>query len=435
MTTHVRADTHQDDDVLVLAQQLIRIDTSNPGGSERPAAELVADVLAGIGMHCHWFEPEPGRTSIVGRLAGRDPSLPALLLHAHLDVVPAVDADWTRDPFGGELHDGYIWGRGAVDMKGPVAIILAALQRLWRQGQPPRRDVVLAFFADEEAGGTLGAGYVTRQSPQLFADCAEAIGEVGGFSHTLDAGHRAYFVSTAEKGVWWARLRADGTAGHGSMINPANAITILTRAVARVADHGLQAPELTATTRALFDRLRAIVAEPESTTEALLQRLGHFDRMTRAGLHNTVNPTQIVGGYKANVVPAAASATIDARYLPGHECAYRQQLSDVIGPAITIETLYDGPAVEAALDTPLLGAISDALRTADPTATVLPYMSTAFTDAKWLHRLGVQCYGFTPMLLPDDLDFTALFHGADERVPVGSLRFGVDVLSRLLTTY
>ncbi|MDN4522721.1 MULTISPECIES: M20/M25/M40 family metallo-hydrolase [Mycolicibacterium] len=434
-TTPGTGPSGDDNDVVALAQQLIRINTSNPGGQERPAAELIADILTDIGVHCQWFEPEPGRASIVGRVAGADPTLPALLLHAHLDVVPAVESDWTRDPFGGELHDGYIWGRGAVDMKGPVAMTLAALQRLSRDGCSPRRDVVVAFFADEEAGGTLGAGHVTRVSPHLFADCAEAIGEVGGFSHTLSAAHRAYFVSTAEKGVWWARLHATGTAGHGSMINADNAITTLTRALVRLADHGLQAPVPTGATRALIERLREILSDPQAGDDVLLARLGHFDRMTRAGRHNTVNLTQIDGGYKTNVVPSAASATIDARFLPGHATSFRRELTDLIGSAITVETLYDGPAVEAVADAPLLDAIAAALQSADPTATVLPYMSTAFTDAKWLHRLGIQCYGFTPLLLPDDLDFTALFHGADERVPVDALRFGVDVLTRLLTTY
>ncbi len=341
-------------------------------------------------------------------------------------MVPAIDSDWTRDPFGGDLHDGYIWGRGTVDMKGPVAITLAALQRLSRRGgQPPRRDVVLAFFADEEAGGALGAGYVTQSSPELFADCAEAIGEVGGFSHTLTTDHRGYFVSTAEKGVWWARLRASGVAGHGSMINPDNSINTLAQALVRLADLTAPAPIRTTATDSLIERLREVLAEPV-VDDDLLACLGHFDRMIRAGRHNTINATQVSGGYKTNVVPAEASATIDARFLPGHDCSFQRQLTEIIGPAVALETLYHGPAVEAAMDTPLLGAIAEALRGSDPMATVLPYMSTAFTDAKWLHRLGIQCYGFTPpMRLPDDLDFTALFHGANERVPVDSLRFGL----------
>ncbi|MGH3638661.1 MAG: M20/M25/M40 family metallo-hydrolase, partial [Mycobacterium sp.] len=185
-------------DVTELTQALIRIDTSNPGGPEKPAAELVADALASAGVPVQWFEPEPGRCSLVGRVRGLDSSLPALLIHAHLDVVPAIADDWTRDPFGGELHDGYVWGRGAVDMKGMVAMTLSALSRLAHQGRAPRRDVVVAFFADEEAGGELGAGHVTRSRPDLFADCDDAIGEVGGFSHTLSDQARAYFVSTAE---------------------------------------------------------------------------------------------------------------------------------------------------------------------------------------------------------------------------------------------
>lgn len=420
--------------VVGLAQQLLRIDTSNPGGAEKPAAELVADVLADLGAAVHWFEPEPGRCSLVSRIRGVDPTLPALLIHAHLDVVPAIAGDWSHDPFGGDLQDGYLWGRGAVDMKGMVAMTLTALSRLARAGQAPRRDVVLAFFADEEAGGELGAGHVTRTRPDLFADCRDAIGEVGGFSHTLGDTARAYFVSTAEKGVWWARLIADGRAGHGSMINPDNPVALLAHAVSRVA--GYDGPtQLTETTAAMFDRLRHLLGAEDASDDDLLDRLGPLHRMVNAGLRNTVNPTQLQAGYKTNVVPGVATGTIDARFLPGDEERLRAELCDLAGERIRVENIYRGAAVEARIESSLLDAIGAALRSEDETAAVLPYMSTAFTDAKWLSPLGINCYGFAPMLLPDELDFTALFHGVDERVPVSALHFGVSVLAELLRSY
>lgn len=434
MTTQT-ADTAALSRVGQLTQQLLRINTSNPGHAEKPAAELVADQLSDLGVAVQWFEPEPGRSSVVGRVSGTDRQLPPLLLHAHLDVVPAVEKDWQRDPFGGDLCDGYLWGRGAVDMKGSVGIILESLRAMLERGQRPRRDLVLAFFADEEAGGEVGAGYVTRTRPDLFADCAEAVGEVGGFSHTLDDDHRAYFVATAEKGVWWARVVADGRAGHGSMINPDNPVALLSAALTRVYEYGDAERIFTPTTTAMFGELRRTLGTPEASDDELLARLGPLRRMMQAGLQNTVNPTQLSAGYKTNVVPAIATGTIDARFLPGEEEKFRHELASLAGDRVRIEQIYAGAALEATLESNLLEAIGTALRDEDDAATVVPYMSTAFTDAKWLAPLGIQCYGFTPMLLPEDLDFSALFHGVDERVPVSALDFGVRVFDRLLTAY
>lgn len=417
-----------------LTQQLLRIDTSNPGQAEKPAAELVADHLATLGVAVQWFEPEPGRVSVVGRIPGEHRDLPALLLHAHLDVVPAVETDWEHDPFGGELLDGYLWGRGAVDMKGTVGITIDTLTAMHRRGQQPRRDLVVAFFADEEAGGQLGAGHVTTERPELFADCAEAVGEVGGFSHTLSDEHRAYLVATAEKGVWWSRVVADGRAGHASMINPDNPVTHLVDALSRVAGYTGQDMSCAATT-AMLDRLRSVLHLPHATTDELIDRLGPLSRMLRAGLRNTVNPTQLRAGYKTNVVPAIAEGTIDGRFLPGSEDTFRDEIAHLAGEHVRLDEIYRGAAVEARQDSALMDAIGAALRHEDQTAFVLPYISTAFTDAKWLAPLGIQCYGFTPMLLPDDLDFTALFHGVDERVPTSALDFGVTVFDRLLSDY
>lgn len=430
-TTDTTAPSH----VTQLTQQLVRIDTSNPGQPEKPAAQLVADQLADLGVAVQWFEPEPGRCSVVGRMRGDDSRLPALVLHAHLDVVPAVAKDWTRDPFGGQLEDGYLWGRGAIDMKGTVAIVLDTLRGIVHRGQRPRRDLVLAFFADEEAGGKLGAGFVTRARPELFANCAQAIGEVGGFSRTLNHRHRAYFVATGEKGVWWARVVAKGCAGHASMLNPDNPVTLLTVALTNIAKYGDGGHLPTSTTIAMFNELRRILGTPDASYEELLAYLGPLRRFIESGLTNTVNPTQLEAGYKTNVVPSIATATIDARFLPTEQETFLTELKSLAGNRVHIDQMHFGAALEATLETELLTAIGTALRSEDITATVVPYMSTIFTDAKWLAPLGITCYGFTPMLLPDDLDFTALFHGIDERVPTSALDFGVRVFDRLLTSY
>lgn len=421
-------------DVVILCRDLIRINTSNPTHPESPAANYVAGVLGAHGLTCERFEPAPGRVSLVTRLAGQDPSLSPLLVHTHLDTVPAIAEDWSHDPFGGDVEGGFVWGRGALDMKGMVAAVVATVCRLMREGQRPRRDVILAFFADEEAGGGLGAGYVVREHPDLFAGCEEAIGEVGGFSVTLGGKRRCYLVSAAEKGVLWARLSATGTAGHASMVHDDNAVTAICAAVARVSEHSFpeRPPSVVET---LYERLAEFGLWSGAAGVEDLAGTGSVGRMLRAGSRDTVNPTLIAGGYKVNVVPQSAHATIDGRFLPGHGDQFASTIRDLVGAGVEVETIFWGPALEAPWDTSITGAFEDALRGEDPDAVVLPYMSTAFTDAKWLSTLGIRCYGFSPMRMPPGFDFTALFHGVDERVPESALRFCQAVLTRLLLGY
>ena len=421
-------------EVVTLASDLLRIDTSNPGPGEKDAAEYVCAALREAGIEPLWLEPAPGRVSLVARVAGRDRELAPLLVHTHLDVVPAVAGEWSVDPFSGVIKDGYVWGRGAVDMKGMVAAVLAAVRALQRAGTRPRRDIVLAFFADEEAGGELGAGHVTRTRPDLFADCEDAIGEVGGFSYTFGSGQRCYLVSSAEKGVFWARLKGSGQAGHGSMMNPDNAVAAVCGAITRMASHPFTG-EPTATVMMFLERAADILGLPLEPVDGLLAGLGPIARVVRASMQDTVNPTTLSAGYKVNVVPSTATASIDGRFLPGHEQVFTHALRDLAGEKVQIEPIFSGDAVESPWDVPLVAAIERALRHEDPTAEVLPYMGTAFTDAKWLSQLGIRCYGFCPLKLPPELDFTALFHGVDERVPVSALTFSVDVLRHLFNDY
>lgn len=421
-------------EVIELCRDLLRMDTSDPAIGEKAAATYVAAALREVGIESQWFEPASGRVSLVARLPGREPGLAPLLVHAHLDVVPAVAQDWSVDPFGGILRDGYLWGRGAVDMKGMVAAIVAAIRSLCRDAVQPRRDIVLAFFADEESGGELGAGYVTRTRPDLFAGCEDAIGEVGGFSQRISDQQRAYLISTGEKGVLWARLRADGQAGHGSMINDSNPVTAICEAVARIAGHRF-IEEPTAAVSMFLDGIADLLDLAGEPVEVLLSKLGPLSRLIQASLRDTLNPTSIEGGYKVNVIPGEASATIDGRFLPGHEADFRRALAVLAGDRVQVETIFSGAALESPWDVGLVAAIEHALQREDSTATVLPYLGTAFTDAKWISKLGIRCYGFCPLQLPDDLDFTALFHGVDERVPVSALQFSVAVLRNLLEEY
>jgi len=424
------------DEVVDLAATLIRFDTSNDGtgaANERPAAEYVAALLAQVGYEPVYVESAPGRGNVVARLAGSDPTQGALLVHGHLDVVPADPALWTVPPFAGEVRDGYLWGRGAVDMKGMVAMTLAAARALRRDGVTPRRDIVFAFVADEEAGGFAGAGYLVDHHPELFAGVTEAIGEVGGFSVTI-GDKRIYPVQTAEKGAAWLRVAAHGTAGHGSLLHHDNAVATLTTALARLAAHRFPTV-LTPPVRQFLTGVCELTgwAFDEDDPDALVARLGGMARMLGATVRDTANLTMLQAGLAPNVVPETARATVDGRMLPGREAAFRDEVAAVLGPEIELDwrTL---PPVQTSFDGPLVDAIAAALEHEDPGAVVLPYLMSGSTDAKSLARLGIRHFGFAPLRLPPDLDFLTLFHGVDERVPVDALQFGTRVLYRLLAS-
>ncbi|WP_240489816.1 M20/M25/M40 family metallo-hydrolase [Actinomadura atramentaria] len=426
-----------EDEVVQFCQELIRIDTSNPGDhsgpGERVAAEYVAEKLAEVGVESQLFEPHPKRTSLVARIAGEDPSREALLLHGHLDVVPARAEDWTRDPFGGEIADGCVWGRGAVDMKDMDAMILAVVRDRLRSGRRPPRDVVLAFLADEEAGGSWGARWLVEERPELFEGVGEAVGEVGGFSLTVPGDRRMYLIETAEKGIAWMNLTARGTAGHGSMVHPDNAVTALAAAVGRLGGHEFP-PQLTKTVRMFLERVclaYGIEFDP-ADPEAALAKIGPLARMIGATLRHTLNPTRLDAGYKTNVIPQDASAQVDGRFLPGYEDEFMATVDELLGPDIKREFVYHDQALETDYEGALVAAMEAALTSEDPGALPVPYCLSGGTDAKHFARLGIRCFGFAPLRLPADLDFSGMFHGVDERVPVDGLRFGARVLDAFL---
>ncbi len=426
-----------EDEVVDLCRELIRFDTSNygdhSGPGERKAAEWVAEKLAEVGLEPKIYESHPGRASTVARIEGEDPSRPALLIHGHLDVVPANAVDWTHHPFSGEIADGCVWGRGAVDMKDMDAMTLAVVRDRLRSGRRPPRDIVVAFLADEEAGGTYGARYLVDHHPELFEGVTEAISEVGGFSFTVNEQRRLYLIQTAEKGMHWMKLTVAGTAGHGSMIHRDNAITELSEAVARVGRHTFPV-RVTKTTRAFLDELGDALGtelDPEDM-ESTLAKLGGIAKLIGATLSNTANPTQLNAGYKVNVIPGEATAHIDGRFLPGHEEEFLADLDRLLGPKVRREDVHADKAVETTFDGALVEAMQSSLLAEDPTAKAIPYMLSGGTDAKSFDDLGIRGFGFAPLKLPPELDFAGMFHGVDERVPVDGLQFGVRVLDRFI---
>jgi acetylornithine deacetylase/succinyl-diaminopimelate desuccinylase-like protein len=439
VTDHANgAPSAAEEEVVAICRDLIRIDTTNPGDhsgpGERKAAEYVAGLLSEVGLTPAVLESHQKRTSLVARIEGADRTRPALLIHGHLDVVPANARDWRQHPFGGEVADGCVWGRGAVDMKDMDAIMLAVARQRLREGRKPARDVVLAFTADEEAGGNWGAGFLVDQHPDFFEGVTEAIGEVGGFSMSV-GDRRLYAVQTAEKGLAWMRLTATGTAGHGSMIHTDNAVTALAEALARVGRHQWPTQLPDATREFLEKASEALGVEFDPRDPAsIIGKLGGMSKMIGATTQHTANPTGLKAGYKVNVIPQSAVGELDGRFLPGREEEFFAEIDRLLGTAITREFIHHDIALETTPDGHLWDAMSAALLTEDPDATVVPYCLSAGTDAKHFSRLGIRCFGFSPLRLPSDLDFAGMFHGIDERVPTDSLQFGVRVLDRLLDT-
>ncbi|MDI6408749.1 M20/M25/M40 family metallo-hydrolase [Streptomyces albus] len=429
------------EEVVTATSELIRFDTTNRGGgdgNERQAAEYVAAGLADAGIQPRLLEKKAGRTNVVARIEGTDPSAGALLLHGHLDVVPAEPADWTVHPFSGEVRDGVVWGRGAIDMKNADAMALS-LARAWaRAGVRPPRDIVLAFTADEEDSAEFGSDFLVQEHPDLFEGCTEGISESGAFTFHAGQGMRLYPVAAGERGTAWLRLTARGRAGHGSKVNRANAVSRLAAAVHRIGEHEWPV-RLTPTVRAALDRLaelhglRALPADAkDAEVDALLTQLGPAAALIEPTVRNSANPTVLEAGYKVNVIPGTATARVDGRMLPGAEEEFHATLDELTGPDVRWEFQHREIPLQAPVDSPLFAAMSEALEHFDPGAHAVPYCMSGGTDAKQFSRLGIVGYGFTPLKLPEGFDYQALFHGVDERVPVEALHFGIRVLDRTL---
>ena len=422
-------------EVVSICQDLIRIPSVNYGdrGDERAVAAYVAASLKEVGLDPELIISGENRVNVVVRIPGTDRARPGLVLHGHLDVVPADPVAWSVDPFGGEIKDGAIWGRGAVDMKDMDAMMLSIIRSWARTGYKPPRDIALVFFADEEAGGIFGSRWMVANRPDVFAGCDEAVSEVGGFSITLENGKRLYLIETAEKGIHWMRLIAEGVAGHGSMLNRQNAITELAESIARIGNHEwpVRTPK---SVHELLEKVAEALGEeydPENP-DPMVAKLGPAARMIGATLRNTANPTMLEAGYKANVIPQSASAVVDGRFLPGLEQELLDTVASLIGENVRIETVTFDKSLETSFDGPMVDAMCKAIIAEDPEAIPVPYCMSGGTDNKALAEIGIRGFGFSPLKLPPDLDFSALFHGVDERVPIDALLFGTRVLDDFL---
>ncbi|MDO5051473.1 MAG: M20/M25/M40 family metallo-hydrolase [Pseudoclavibacter sp.] len=434
-------DTLEHDRTVSTARDLIRFDTSTYGEGrsegEQEAAEYLAARLEALGLRVERFDAAPGRRSILSRVPGRNPDKPALVVHGHTDVVPADPGQWSVDPFAGVVRDGMLWGRGAVDMKNMDAMILTALEDLLGEGRAPERELIVAFFADEENGGVYGAGRMVAERPELFAGASEAISEVGGYSIHV-GGRRAYLLQTGEKALMWIRLRARGRSAHGSRAIPPeqNTIIVLARAIAALGAHDWPV-RVNRTSEAMIRRLAEILGvDPVATgPEEIVLRTGKAAGFLSATLRTTVNPTVLQAGYKHNVIPEEALVSIDVRPFPGEEDAVLAEIRRIVGDEVEVDPGFRDIGTEADPDGELLRAAAAAIHRRDPGAPVLPYFMPAGTDNKSLARIGITGYGFAPLRLPADLDFPAMFHGIDERVPLDALVFGRETLKDFLTSY
>lgn len=429
-------ESRAESEVVEIVSSLIRIDTSNDGTDDGPgesvAAEYVQAALVEVGYPAEIIHTtSTKRAAVAVRIEGTNSERPALLAHGHLDVVPAVASDWSVPPFGAEIIDGMIWGRGAVDMKDMDGMLLSVVRDWSRRGYKPPRDIVLLFTPDEEAGGRHGAHWLVDNRPDIFEGVTEAIGEVGGFSLTIRDDLRLYLIQTAEKGIAWMRLTAKGKAGHGSMLNSDNAVVELARAVTRIGDRAARI-YLTPTTQTLLEELSDAVGvrvDPANIHESL-EQIGTMATLLGATMMNTANPSMLSAGYKVNVIPETAVAHVDGRFVPGQRDALIDEIRQLAGEQIDVEILIEDIALEAPFEGNLVKAMCASLCAEDTAARPIPYMMSGGTDAKAFSRLGITGYGFAPLLLPPELDFAGLFHGVDERVPVSALTFGVRVLDR-----
>ena len=429
-------------DPVVLTQQLVRFDTTNPPGNEGQCIEHLKSLLDSAGIQNQVLGRSPDRPNLIARLPG-DGSAPPLLLQGHVDVVPADPAHWRQPPFGGDLVDGYLWGRGSLDMKSGIAMMLSALVRAKADRMTPAGDIVLALVCDEEAGGDQGARYLVENHPEQFDGVRYAIGEFGGFSFNL--GHRRFYpIMVAEKQVCHLRATFRGVGGHASLTMQDNPMTGLAQFLQRVQSRALPI-HVTSEARIMFQAIgkhlslpgRAGIAallNPNLTT-LILKLLGPRGRTFSPLFRNTVTPTVVRGGEQTNVVPSEVSVDLDGRLLPrlGPELLIAE-LGELAGAGAEIEVLRHDPGPERP-DLGLFDTLASVLTEADPEGFPVPMLMPAATDGRLFAHLGIQTYGFLPMLLPDTLDFVSTIHGPNERVPVNAINFGAGAVYSLLQRY
>jgi acetylornithine deacetylase/succinyl-diaminopimelate desuccinylase-like protein len=422
-----------------LLQQLLRFDTTNPPGNERACIEFTRGILEEAGCETETYAKDPERPNLVTRIAGTGGGTP-LLLYGHVDVVTTAGQQWSHPPFAGDIVDGFVWGRGAADMKGGVAMLVSAFLRAKAEGLRSRGDVVLAIVSDEEAGGDFGAKFLVEEHPGLFDGIRVAIGEFGGTSFEL-AGKRFYPIQIAEKQLCWLKATIRGPGGHGAMINRGGTMARLSRFL-RDLDRKRLPVHVTPVTRAFVERVARELPRPQRLvmesllkprlTDRALSLMGKYARTTEPMLRNTVNATIVRGGQKINVVPSEIEVELDGRLLPGLQPAdLMAEVQELAGHDIELELIRHDPGPgEPNLE--LFDTLASVLRELDPQANPIPLLQIGVTDGRFFSRVGIQTYGFLPMRLPPDLPLLNLIHAADERVPVEALEFGTEGIFRVL---
>ena len=425
-----------------LLQDLVRFDTSNPPGNEQECLVHIEGILAEAGCQSLLLGRSSTRPNLIARLGGRGQAPPLLLL-GHVDVVPAQGQSWQHPPFDADIADGYVWGRGTLDMKGGVAMMLSAFLRLKAEGVAPPGDVILALVSDEEAGGEFGTKYLVENHRELFKDVRYAIGEFGGFSFPI-ARRRFYPIMVAEKQICVLRATIRGTGGHGALRGPSSATARLVAVLQRLERHQLPL-HLTPVAVELFKAVSSSLPFPSNVLFRqllnsvlagwLLKAMGDRGRLFGQLLRNTVNPTIIRGGDQINVVPSEINIGLDGRLLPGYtpqDLMY--ELHRLVGDDVGLEVVHHDPGTGNP-DMGLFGTLAAILRQADPEGHPVPMLLPAATDGRFLARLGIQAYGFLPMALPPDFNFSQTIHGANERIPIEALDFGCEAMYQLLLRF
>ncbi len=429
-------------DPVSLLQTLLRFDTTNPPGNEYLAIDWAAKALAGVGIHSETFARDPKRPNLVARLKGRGDA-PPLMLYGHVDVVTTKGQNWQHPPFGGELVDGYIWGRGALDMKGGVAMMMAAFMKAHVEGASLPGDVILNLVSDEEAGGDMGAGFMVEEHAEQFEGVRYALGEFGGFSMSI-AGKRFYPIMVAEKQMCWMKATIRGPGGHGAMMQRGGIMARLGQ-ILQTLDQNLLPVHITPVARQMVSEIAAGLSFPAglilrqalkpALTDFIINLLGEGGKVFAPLFHNTVNVTIINGGEKVNVIPSEITFDLDGRLLPGFTPEdMLRELKALIGDDVEIEVRrYDPGPAEPNMG--LFSTLADILMEADPTGKPIPLLLTAVTDARIFSRIGIQTYGFLPMLLPEDFGFSSMAHGENERIPAEALAFGTEAIFQALLRF
>ncbi len=435
------------DEALSHLKALIRFNTVNPPGNEKPAAEYLVEVFRKEGLEAELIQSAENRANVICRLSGNGEKAP-VLLNGHLDVVPVEMDKWSCDPFEAIEKDGCVYGRGAVDMKNMVAMSAMCLVLLKRAGIPLKRDLIFCAVADEETGGQYGAEFLVNEHPDKVR-AEYSISEAGGFPMEMD-GTRFYLIQVAEKGVCWFKIKTSGKPGHGSIPAKDSALIKAADIVATLGAKRLPQHNVGAVSRFIKELSKHLKFPKNLVFKLLLHpRLSDIilDRIIpekdvakgiSAMLRNTANPTVIRAGKKTNVIPSEATIEVDGRVLPGFtKDDLIREVRGLIGNEAEIEVMRELTASEAPNDDPIMDLIAEVIRRHDPTALVLPYLMIGSTDARHWKRLGIKCYGFSPLRLPTDATFTNLFHGHDERIPVEGFRFGLkslfEVVAKLVT--